>query len=315
MLNGVVIKSTGSWYQVRLEDNREWKCRITGKHKLFGWQLTNPVAVGDYVQVEPEISAGQGVIKRILPRKNYIVRQSPRQKHQLHLLAANVDQACLITTIIQPNLKQGFIDRFLLMTEPYNIPVIIVFNKSDLFGPVETEIYEELKALYTSLSYIVLKTSTVSKENFEELKSLLNNKTTLVSGQSGVGKSSLIMGIEPTLTLSTDTISDHSGKGQHTTTFAEMHQTSFNANIIDTPGIKTLSFNHLEPTDIAHNFREIFEVSTACRYADCKHINEPGCAVKQAVDSGTIHHLRYQNYLQLLDEINDQNYWERHKDY
>lgn len=315
MYKGVVIKSTGSWYNVKLEDGRIWNCRITGKHKLFGWQLTNPVAVGDYVMVAREGSDNTGIIQKILPRKNYIVRQSPRQKHQLHLLAANVDQACLITTIVQPNLKQGFIDRFLLMTEPYNIPVIIVFNKADLFGEYEDETFEELKSIYESTGYTVLKTSGLSGLNLDMLKTLLAGKTTLISGQSGVGKSSLVMGIEPALTLSTEKLSGHTGKGQHTTTFAEMFHTSFNADIIDTPGIKTLSFNHLEPADIAHNFREIFEQSSACKYADCMHINEPGCAVKKAVEAGTIHPLRYQNYLLILDEINDQNYWERHKDY
>lgn len=315
MLRGVVTKSTGSWYKVRLENNSEWNCRITGKHKLFGWQLTNPVAVGDYVMVDQEGATEQGVIKQILPRKNYVVRQSPRQKHQLHLLAANIDQACIITTIVQPNLKQGFIDRFLLMTEPYNIPVIIVFNKSDLFEKEETETYNEMKDLYESIGYEVVKTSTLTEENFDYIKSLYKDKTTLITGQSGVGKSSLIMGLEPTLNLTTFEISDFSGKGQHTTTFAEMHHTNFNANIIDTPGIKTLSFNHLEPADIAHNFREIFLESANCKYANCMHMNEPGCAVKQAIELGKIHELRYQNYLQIIEEVEDQNYWERHKDY
>ena len=315
MHRGVVTKSTGSWYKVRFENDDEWQCRITGKHKLFGWQLTNPVAVGDYVMVEQEGQINQGVIKEILPRKNYVVRQSPRQKHQLHLLAANVDQACVVTTIVQPNLKQGFIDRFLLMTEPYNIPVIIIFNKSDLFGETETILFNEMKDLYETIEYTVIRTSTISKENFDLLKSLFKGKTTLITGQSGVGKSSLIMELEPSLDLSTEEISDFSGKGQHTTTFAEMHQTSFDAHIIDTPGIKTLSFNHLEPADIAHNFREIFIESAHCKYGNCMHINEPGCAVKKAIEEGRIHELRYQNYLQLLQEIEDQNYWERHKDY
>jgi ribosome biogenesis GTPase len=315
MIKGVVTKSTGSWYKVKIANGETWDCRVAGKQKLLGLQLTNPVAVGDFVMVDREGELTQGSIKRILPRLNYVVRQSPRQKHQLHLLAANVDQAFIITTIVQPNLKQGFIDRFLMMTEPYDIPAYIVFNKSDLFGEAELKMFEELKTLYESIGYQVLKTSTISFENVEFIKKILLDKTTLCSGQSGVGKSSLMMTIEPSLNLETEEISDYSGKGQHTTTFAQMHATSFGANIIDTPGIKSLSFNHLEPKDLSHNFRELFKISAECRYANCMHKNEPGCAVKQSLKNGKLHPLRYQNYLQILEEIEDQNYWERHKDY
>lgn len=315
MIEAIVTKSTGSWYKVQLEDGSEWNCRITGKHKLFGKQLTNPVAVGDRVKVLQEGSKNQGIINEILPRKNYIVRQSPRQKHQLHLLAANIDQACVISTIVQPNLKQGFVDRFLMMTEPYDIPVLIVFNKSDLFGNEELEMYNELKNLYEKIGYNVIKTSTINGENIETLKTLISDKITLITGQSGVGKTSLLMKLEPSLTLTVDEISTSSGKGQHTTTFAQMYQTSFGAKIIDTPGIKSLSFSHFKPQDLAHNFREIFEYSKACKYSDCMHRNEPDCNVKRALEKGEIHPLRYQNYLQLLQELEDQNYWERHTNY
>ncbi|HMG17019.1 MAG TPA: ribosome small subunit-dependent GTPase A [Saprospiraceae bacterium] len=312
---GVVIKSTGSWYKVRFPDHSEWKCRITGKHRLFGFQLTNPVAVGDWVEVVPESETNTGLIKEILPRKNYVVRQSPRQKHQLHFLASNIDQAIVLTTIIEPNLKQGFIDRFLLMTEPYDIPTIIIFNKSDLYGEEEMRLYNECENLYTPLGYKVLLVSAANNHNIDLLKDLLKDKVSLIAGQSGVGKSSLINKLDKNLELTTDFISDYSGKGQHTTTFAEMHSLSFGGYIIDTPGIKTLSFNHLEPQDIMHNFREIFSIGQNCKYANCTHRNEPGCSVKLAVSTGQIHEWRYYNYLQLMEEIEDQNYWERHKDY
>ena len=314
-MTGVVIKSTGSWYRVRFPDHSEWMCRITGKHRLMGFQLTNPVAVGDWVDVVPESEENTGLIKKILPRKNYVVRQSPRQKHQLHFLASNIDQALVVTTIVQPNLKQGFIDRFLVMTEPYDIPTSIIFNKSDLYGKEEMELFNECKELYEKLGYSVLLTSALENSSIEELKSSLKDKVSLIAGQSGVGKSSLINRLDPNLVLTTDFISDYSGKGQHTTTFAEMHALTFGGYIIDTPGIKTLSFNHLEPQDITHNFREIFKTGHNCRFSNCTHRNEPGCAVKAAVESGEIHEWRYYNYLQIMEEIEDQNYWERHKDY
>lgn len=315
MIKGIVIKSTGSWYNVRLEDGSIIQSRIAGKIKLDGLKLTNPIAVGDEVSLEMEDSDEiRGVIKAISLRKNYVVRQSPRKKHQLHFLASNVDQALLIVTIKEPNLKIGFIDRFLIMTEPYSIPVTIVFNKCDIYDSRDLEIYEELKAVYTKIGHHVIKTSSVSKEGLADLQLILKDKTTLVAGQSGVGKSTLVNAVEPTLDLRTEEISDFSGKGQHTTTFAEMYDLSFGGHIIDTPGIKTLAFSHLEVMDIAHNFREFFALSDQCKFANCTHRNEPKCAVKAALETGEISLLRYQNYLGLLEEVEDQNYWERHSD-
>jgi ribosome biogenesis GTPase len=314
-MTGIVIKSTGSWYNVRLPDGEIIKSRIAGKIKLDGLKLTNPIAVGDEVTLEMEDSDEiRGIIKSISLRKNYIVRQSPRKKHQLHFLASNVDQVLLIVTMRDPNLKVGFIDRFLIMTEPYSIPAIIVFNKSDINTVADDLYYEELKKIYTKIGHLVIKASSVTKEGLKEIQTLLKDKTTLIAGQSGVGKSTLVNAIEPTLDLRTEEISDFSGKGQHTTTFAEMFDLSFGGQIIDTPGIKTLAFSHLEVMDIAHNFKEFFAIANQCKFANCTHRNEPKCAIKAAVESGEISHIRYQNYLGLLEEVEDQNYWERHSD-
>lgn len=312
MQKGIVIKSTGSWYQVLLGNEEVVDCRIVGKFRLNGMKITNPVAVGDEVAIEMEAD-DKGVIKTIMPRRNFVVRQSPRKKHFLHLLASNIDQAVVIMTIVHPNLKQGFIDRFLLMTEPYNIPVIIVFNKADLYGEEELAVYHYLKGIYEKIGYEVRLVSAEKGDGIEDLRNLLKGQITLVSGQSGVGKSTLVNALQPGLDIQTNEISDYSGKGQHTTTFAEMFPLSFGGHIIDTPGIKTLGFNNLGPKDVAHNFKELFTISERCKFADCMHRNEPACAVKAALEEGEISELRYMNYLTILEEIEEQNYWERHR--
>lgn len=301
------------WYDVESEDQTVVSCRIIGKFRLDGQKLTNPVAVGDDVEFELE-QDDKGIIKKILPRKNYVVRQSPRKKHYLHLLASNVDQAILIMTIKNPNLKQGFIDRFLLMTEPYNIPTTIVFNKADLLKEEDLLMYEYLRDIYEGIGYPVFKVSATEGTGIEKLRIHLADKISLIGGQSGVGKSTIINAILPGVELHTNDISDYSGKGQHTTTFAEMFPLPAGGHIIDTPGIKTLAFSHLEPKDITHNFREIFAVSENCKFSNCSHRNEPKCAVKEGVEEGLISELRYANYLQLMDDTEDQNYWERHTD-
>lgn len=310
-MKGRVIKSTGSWYAVKsVEDNEVHQCRIVGKFRLQGLKVTNPVAVGDLVEVNKD-----GTIEEIYPRENYVVRQSPRKKHQLHLIASNVDQAMVVITIINPMLKQGFIDRFLLMTEPYDIPVHIVFNKADLYTERELGMYEFLEEIYTKIGYEVSLMSAASGEGIEKLRTALKDKITLISGQSGVGKSTLVNAIQDGLGLKTTELSDYSGKGQHTTTFAEMFELSDGGSIIDTPGLKALSFNHFEVMDVAHNFKEFFVLSDQCKFGNCTHRNEPKCAIKNGIDSGIISELRYLNYIQLVEEVEDQNYWERNVEY
>ncbi len=315
MNKGLVIKSTGRYYILKdLETGKKYTATMRGKFKLQGFKLTNPVGVGDVVTFLKG-SENDATIEKIHDRVNYVVRQSPRRKHYLHLLATNVDQAVVIVTVVSPMLKQGFIDRFLLMTEPYNIPVHIVFNKSDLYEEGDLRVYEYLKNIYEAIDYHVLKTSVVDKTGLDDLSVLLKDKTTLIAGQSGVGKSSIINTIIGDANIKTKSISEKSGKGQHTTTFAEMFEIENGGQIIDTPGIKGLSFNHLEIMDIAHNFREFFTKSSECKFGDCTHRNEPNCAVKDAIEKDEISELRYGNYLQLIDEVENQNYWERIKDY
>lgn len=313
MPKAVVIKSTGSWYILRTENGDTYQARILGKFRLNGHKLTNPVAVGDEVDYVME-EDNKAMIQKIYPRKNYVVRQSPRKRHFLHLLAANIDHAIVIVTIVEPMLKQGFIDRFLMMTEPHNIPVTIVFNKKDLYDDEAISIYKYLDSIYESVGYETLLISADTGENIDKLRAALEGKTTLMSGQSGVGKSTIINTLMGGDLLVTDELSYSSGKGQHTTTFAEMYTLEKGSYIIDTPGIKSLSFNNYEVMDIAHNFKELFRKSSECKYSDCTHRNEPKCAVKDALETGEISELRYYNYLALVEEAEDQNYWERLKD-
>lgn len=311
-MQGTIIKSTGSWYHVRTEQGQVWNCRIKGKFKLKDYKLTNPVAVGDHVKFDTEKEEGHGIITEIMPRKNFVLRRSTRQKHFMHLIACNVDQALVVVTIKRPNIKPGFIDRFLLTTESYEIPTYIIFNKADIYDAEDMELYEALHIIYKHAGYQTMLVSAESGQGIDELKSVLKDKTTLFSGHSGVGKSTLVNALQPQLELRTGNISDITDKGMHTTTFAEMFELDFGGRIIDTPGIKELGFLNMKPIEVPHNFPEIFALSPQCKYANCLHINEPNCAVKAAVEVEEIHPIRYQSYLSIMEEVMEQNHWERH---
>lgn len=316
-MKGTITKSTGSWYVVRLEDGETLRCNIKGKFRLKGVKLTNYVAVGDEVEVEQEkgMEEGIGIITKLHDRRNYVLRQSTRKRHYMHMIACNIDQAFLVTTIAQPMLKPGFIDRFLLTTATHDIPTYIIVNKSDVYDEEELMMYEGLSNIYGAIGYQTLLVSAEQGQGIEELRALLKDKTTLISGHSGVGKSSLVNAIEPRLEISTQEVSDYSGKGMHTTTFAEMHNLEFGGYLIDTPGIKELGFINMEPMDVAHNFKEFFEYSKDCKFSNCMHLNEPHCAVKKAIEEEEISGLRYQNYLNIMEEVMGQNYWERKTDW
>jgi ribosome biogenesis GTPase len=306
-MKGVVVKSTGSWYLVReLDGGQLYDCRIKGKFRVAGIKSTNPLAVGDFVSFEPEEKdEGQGIIDGIEDRKNYIIRKSVNLSKRVHIIAANMDQALLVTTLAQPATSTGFMDRFLSTAEAYNIPTIIVFNKCDLYD--SEEIRSELdyrKAVYSAIGYHCLETSATKGEGLAELASLLKGKTTLLSGHSGVGKSTLINAIEPSLNLRTGAVSSSHNKGQHTTTFAEMHPLQMGGDIIDTPGIKGFGMVNMEKEEISHFFPELFALSKECRFHNCLHVNEPQCAVKEALEENKIAPTRYESY---LNQLNDQD--------
>tara|TARA_B100000900_G_C20569478_1_gene712611 strand:- start:13 stop:960 length:948 start_codon:yes stop_codon:yes gene_type:complete len=310
-VKGVVLKSTGSWYQVRdLESHELFDCRIKGKFREAGIRSTNPLAVGDFVEFEfEEKDEGQGIISSIENRKNYIVRKSVNLSKREHIIASNMDQALLVTTLAQPMTSTGFMDRFLATAEAYSIPTVIVFNKIDVYGEQETMELEYREAVYASIGYIVLKTSATEGQGLVELKNLLKGKTTLLSGHSGVGKSTLVNTIEPKLNLRTGEVSHSHGKGQHTTTFAEMHPLSIGGDIIDTPGIKGFGMVNMEKEEISHFFPELFALSKKCRFHNCMHVNEPQCAVKAALEENKIAPTRYESYLNQLNDYDEETHY------
>jgi len=310
-MKGVVLKSTGSWYQVRsFESGELFNCRIKGKFRVAGIKSTNPIAVGDVVHFHLEDhQEGQGIISAIQDRKNYIVRKSVNLSKQVHIIASNMDQALLVTTLAQPMTSTGFMDRFLSTAEAYSIPTIIVFNKIDLYGEEEMMELEYREAVYSAIGYKVLKTSAMQGIGLEKLKEELKDKTTLLSGHSGVGKSTLVNAVEPNLDLRTGTVSLSHRKGQHTTTFAEMHPLRMGGDVIDTPGIKGFGMVNMKKEEISHFFPEIFALSEQCRFHNCMHLNEPECAVKSALEENKIAPTRYESYLNQLNDYDEQTHY------
>lgn len=308
-MKATVYKSTGSWYIVQNERGEIFNARILGKFKMDDLTSTNPIAVGDVVTIETENEQeGSVTITEIADRKNYITRTSPANKHKHHIIASNLDQSLLFATLKDPKTSLGFIDRFLITSEAYHIPSVIVFNKSDLYKTKEKEKFAEIKEMYEQIGYKVMSMSIEKNEGVEDVKALLKNKTTLLSGHSGVGKSSFINIIFPELTLRTQDVSGWSGKGLHTTTFAEMYNLPFGGRIIDTPGIRELGLVDIPKKELSHYFPEMRSVINDCQFNNCIHMNEPGCAVKSAVQKGMINPERYISYCNILDKIEEQTY-------
>ena len=302
-MTGIVIKSTGSWYTVMNESSLQiTNCKLRGKFKHKSSRFTNPLAVGDRVEytVMDDKDNTSGLITEIYDRKNYIVRKSTKLSKQVHVIAANLDQAILIATIAMPRTTTGFIDRFLATAEAYSIPASIVFNKSDLYEEFELNKYEELKAIYEPIGYKCILTSAMKNDSTDEFTELLKGKTSLLAGHSGVGKSTLINAIEPGLNLKTGIISIAHLKGKHTTTFAEMFKLSFGGFIIDTPGIKEFGLSDVEPWEVAHYFPEMRALFNECRFDNCTHDHEPGCKVLQELEKGNISISRYSSYISML---------------
>lgn len=308
-MKATVYKSTGSWYIVQNERGEIFNARILGKFKMDDLTSTNPIAVGDVVTIETENEQeGSVTITEIADRKNYITRTSPANKHKHHIIASNLDQSLLFATLKDPKTSLGFIDRFLITSEAYHIPSVIVFNKSDLYKTKEKEKFAEIKEMYEQIGYKVMSMSIEKNEGVEDVKALLKNKATLLSGHSGVGKSSFINIIFPELTLRTQDVSGWSGKGLHTTTFAEMYNLPFGGRIIDTPGIRELGLVDIPKKELSHYFPEMRSVINDCQFNNCIHMNEPGCAVKSAVQKGMINPERYISYCNILDKIEEQTY-------
>jgi ribosome biogenesis GTPase len=307
-MKAVIYKSTGSWYVAKTDDGKLYNARIKGIFKIDGITSSNPIAVGDEVEIEDESEINTVIITEILQRRNYVARSSPHRKSQHHIVASNLDQSILFATIKEPRTSQGFIDRFLVSCEAYHIPAFIVFNKADIYKKKEVDKFEEMKAMYEKIGYKVFLTSVKDNKGVDEVKEMLNGKTTLLSGHSGVGKSSLLNAIYPELKLRTQDVSGWSGKGMHTTTFAEMYDLPFNGRIIDTPGVKEFGIVDISRQELSHYFPEMRDRLNDCQFNNCLHINEPGCAIKDAVNKEEISPERYVSYYNILESIDDKNY-------
>ena len=299
-MQGMVVKSTGSWYLVRTEDGVYRDCRIRGKFRIQGLKSTNPIAVGDQVILEHE--GEDFLITEILDRKNYIIRKSVNLSKQVHIIASNIDQAFLIVTMAAPTTSMGFIDRFLVTAEAYSINTIIVFNKVDLYDEFLQEYHDQVIEMYREVGYECLEVSALENKNTDVLKELMKDKVSLLAGHSGVGKSTLVNVIDPTMDLLTGDISEAHQKGMHTTTYAEMFELKFGGFIIDSPGIKGFGLVDMEKEELGDYFPEIRAIKGDCKFNNCRHVNEPHCAVKDAVEEESIHSVRYDSYLTILED-------------
>lgn len=306
-MQGIVIKSSGSVYGVRMDDGSSVECRVKGNFRLKGIKSTNPVAVGDYVEVSLR-EDGTAYIVDILPRKNYIVRKASNLSKQSHILASNLDLCFLVVTVSHPVTSTTFIDRFLASAEAYRIPVVLVFNKIDLYNSTESDELNYLIALYESIGYMCLKTSTVDNSGTATLKKMMQGKVSLLAGNSGVGKSSLLNAVAPQVAARVGEISRTHDTGMHTTTYTEMFEFMPGSFIVDTPGVKGFGTYDMEVEEMSHYFVEFFELSQNCKYGNCTHTHEPGCAVLEALKSGRLAPSRYQSYLSMLDEKSEGKY-------
>ena len=306
-MTGVVIKNTGSWYTVKTDSNQLVECKIKGNFRLKGIRSTNPVAVGDRVSITPN-QEGTAFITSIEDRKNYIIRKSPNLSKQSHIIAANVDQAFLVVTINRPVTSTTFIDRFLASAEAYRVPVVLLFNKTDALEDEEREYQQMMIDLYETVGYQCLAISAANGSGMDKVRELLAGKTTVLSGNSGVGKSTLINSLLPDVQLKTAEISDAHNSGTHTTTFSEMLELPEGGYIIDTPGIKGFGTFDIEPEELTSYFKEIFHFSKDCRFNNCTHTHEPGCAVLKAVEEHYIAQIRYLSYLNMLEDKEEGKY-------
>lgn len=307
MEKGLVIKNTGSWYLVKTNDGKQIECKIKGNFRLKGIRSTNPIAVGDWVQIAVN-TEGTAFITEIEDRKNYIIRRSSNLSKQSHIIAANLDQCMLVVTVNYPETSTTFIDRFLASAEAYRVPVRLIFNKTDLYSEEEQRYLDALVNLYTHIGYPCYQISALNETGVEEIKRDLQGKVTLFSGHSGVGKSTLINAILPDLNVKTGAISAAHNKGMHTTTFSEMFPVEGEGYIIDTPGIKGFGTFDMEDEEVGHYFKEIFEFSANCKYGNCTHRHEPGCAVREAVENHYISESRYASYLNILEDKEEGKY-------